>query len=854
MSSSRWFGRWLLLSVSIWCAALAHGASLWFADAEGVRRLDTDTNTVTASIPQQGVLALALNQKDGALWALTNGELRKYDANGATLLTIDLKTLARNFNAARRLALDPSDDSLWVAGGSNAARLDSEGRLLASITTNAVVQDIVLAQDQSLWVLSRNELARYSGQGALLGSAGLAGDMQQAAFLALDETNGALWLAGAKRLFRIVPALPPVANATVATDEVVSGIALQSGTLWVAGQSSLYSVVNGSVFDTTDLSGLHLSNFQVLAFDAQSQSLWLGHEKGLSRFGAGGDHVTTVPAAVKVSAISAAPSGIVPIVTLVSPPDGALLRNAFVPIRLHYDASCFGQPCGFPPSTFAAYVLTATLNGQPIGGSFVFDPATNDAVFTPTSQHAQGRNVFTAFVTDGSGRRSRTITSEFTIDTIAPSFVNVAPADGATFASSSITLQGSLDDGSGHVLLENFSGAAVVGANPQGPLFSWAITLQPGSNAFRLTASDPAGNATQLSLTYVFSSLSITITNPANGAVINDNKVTVTGTFSGASTAAITVNGLPATVSGNSFTRADVPLQPGSNTITVAGTSPQGATDTKVVTVTSTAPTLTITSPANGAVVNGDSVLVRGAIQAVANSGVVVNGVVAAIQGNSFFAVVALEPGANTLTAKVTTPQGATESRSINVTASGVPPDVLATAAPMTGMAPLTVTYTVTNPTAADASYFLDSFGPFAVPAGGTSSLQLTYPEGIFTATIIVNGGSPQSFVISVTSFASMNTMLQALWSNVRSNLAAGNIEGALVFFAPGMRQHYRQVLTDIAPALPSMFATFPAIAPTAMVDGDAEYFVAIPRAGRNYGYFIYFTRDGDGVWRLHSL
>src|SRR5258708_340109 len=96
-----------------------HAGPIWFADAQGVHRVETDTNAVTANIAQSGVLALTLDQKDGSLWSLTSGNLHKFDASGATLLALDLKTLAGNFNAARRLALDPSDDSIWVAGGNN---------------------------------------------------------------------------------------------------------------------------------------------------------------------------------------------------------------------------------------------------------------------------------------------------------------------------------------------------------------------------------------------------------------------------------------------------------------------------------------------------------------------------------------------------------------------------------------------------------------------------------------------------------------------------------------------------------------------------------------------------------------
>lgn len=857
-ATARSIARTAIVAVLGFGAVLAHAGAVWFSDAAGIHRIDTDANAPVQAIAQSGVVALALDQKDGSLWALTPSRLVKYDASGATLAAIDLKDLAGNFNAGRRLALDPSDDSIWVAGGNNAFHLDAAGRVLAGIASNDTVQDIALAQDGSLWVLARNTLSRYSSQGAPLGSASLAGDMQQSEFIAADDANGALWLAGSKSVFQIAIALPVQPRMSFATSEVVSAIALDAGTgsLWVAGQSSLFGFTrDGASFVATDLAQRNLGNFRALDFDAQSQGVWLGHEKGISRFNTAGQWLATIAASVKVAAISAAPSGIVPIVTLVAPPDNSLTRNAFIPIRLHYDASCFGQPCGFPSSVFAAYALTATLNGQSIGGAFAFDPATNDAVYTPATPYGEGINTLAAFVTDSSGRRSRGITAHFTVDTVAPRFTSVAPADGSTFTSPAITLQGTIDDPAARVLLESFSGATFAGPNPQGQFFSWSVTLSPGSNALRLTATDVAGNATPLSLTYVFSTLSITITSPANGATIDDNKVAVSGTFSGAASAAITVNGIVADVTGNAFSAAAVPLNPGSNTITVHGTTPQGAQDTKTINVTSTAPGIRITAPLAGTAVNGDSVLVRGSIQAVANSGVTINGVVAAVDAaNGFLAVVPLEPGANTITATVTSPRGASATSSVTVSASGVPPPIAASAEPLSGMAPLTVTFTVTNPTAADATYFLESFGPFAVPAGGSSSIQLTYPEGIYAQTIVVNGGSPQSFVISVTGIASTDAMLQALWRNISGALAAGDIKGALLYFSPGMRSTYRAVLADIAPALPSMFANFPPITATAMVSGDAEYFFVVPRNGKKYGYYLYFMRDGDGVWRLHSL
>jgi len=851
-----------VLLAAFWWSCAAHAGALWFSDADGIHRVDTDTNAVTQHVAQTGVVALVLDQKDGSLWALTASQLLKYDANGAALLSVDLKSLATSFNAGRRLALDPSDDSIWVAGGNDAFHLDAAGHGPAAIEANDVVQDIALAQDQSLWLLSRNTLSRYSPQGALLGSARLAGDMQQAAFLAIDDANSALWLAGAKSVFRVPLALPVQSGLAISTAEVASGLAIDSGTgtAWVAGQSSLFAFTkDGAAFAATSLAHQGLGNFQALAFDAQSQAVWLGHEKGLGRFNASGVPLATIPAAVKVGAISAAPSGIVPIVTIVSPPDGALTRNAFIPIRLHYDASCFGQPCNYPPSVFAAYVLTATLNGQAIGSAFVFDPATNDAVYTPTVRYAEGSNTFSAFVTDSSGRRSRTAMSRFTVDTVAPAFLNVTPASGSLFTSPNITLQGSIDDIMGRVVLESFSGAPFNGPNPAGASFSYAITLQPGTNSFRLTASDPAGNTNPLSLAYVFSTLTLTVTSPANGALIDDNKVTVTGTFSGATTATITVNGQAAVVTGTTFTAADVPLQPGANTITVIGTTPQGASDTKTLTVTSTAPSITITSPADGASVSGVSVLVTGRVQAPANSGVKVNHTTAAVDGSgNYFALVTLLEGANTLTATVTTPSGKSVSQSVSVTASGQPPSFSAKASPATGLAPLNVTVTVSNNTAQNATYTFFGSGPFALPASGQSVLTLTLPAGVFTPAVVVTDGSgvttSQSLVIQVLDASQVDQQLRAIWAGMTSALASGDKAKAMSYLHSDAKAKYGPIFDALMPSFAGIVASFSPLAASSLNADVAEYVVKRTSSGASRAYFVYFVRGADGVWRLDEM
>ena len=89
------------IALSLCWLSFAHAGAVWFSDAQGLHRIDADTNAVVQHVAQQGVVALTLNQKDNTLWTLTADQLIKIDANGATLLRLDLKTLATNFNAAQ---------------------------------------------------------------------------------------------------------------------------------------------------------------------------------------------------------------------------------------------------------------------------------------------------------------------------------------------------------------------------------------------------------------------------------------------------------------------------------------------------------------------------------------------------------------------------------------------------------------------------------------------------------------------------------------------------------------------------------------------------------------------------------
>ena len=721
-------------------------------------------------------------------------------------------------------------------------------------------------QDQTLWVLAQTQLLHYSAAG-LLPSINLEAQAQQSKYLVIDDTAGVMWLGGAKQLIQRNLTSPTQTLLTVTVPEVISALTLapDSNTLWVAGQSILTAYgKNGSLITQTDLKPLSsISNIQTLVYDAASASIWLGHSKGISRFSALGQYVLTLPAAVMVSTISTAPSGILPRITLIQPTNNGLTNNPRPPIRYQYDALCFGQPCGYPPAAFAGYQLTSLLNGQSIGKLFTFDAATAQSSYTPLTALPEGVNTLSAYVTDIAGRRSQTINSSFSIDSIPPRFLSVSPANGTHFLSPNITIQGSIDDPQGVVVLENLAYWNGTGANPATQNFNYLVTLKPGVNTFNLSAIDKAGNITPLQLTYSYSFLTLALTSPSPNASIDNNNVTVTGSFDGSTNPTITVNGVAATLSGTTFS-ATVPLIFGSNLITISGSTPEGATATKTVTVNSTFPSISITSPVNGANLNDNTSLVTGIVQAPANAnfGVVVNGVIAIVDANNRFYAnnVSLQAGSNAITATVTTLKGQTNTGSIAVTATGYSP-ISILADPTQGFGPLTVAFTASSNTG-------NKIASWQASPGAAGALDTTDPSVLFkftytlpgiyqasvTATDSMGTSYTKTIVIQVQSWSQVNTVLTSTYNAMLDRLTAGDIDGALLSVNGSLHDKYLKIFTALQPNLATIVPQLGTLQSGVISNEIAEYTVLRSTPSGNQAFLIYFLLGEDGVWRIDNM
>jgi hypothetical protein len=128
--------------------------------------------------------------------------------------------------------------------------------------------------------------------------------------------------------------------------------------------------------------------------------------------------------------------------------------------------------------------------------------------------------------------------------------------------------------------------------------------LSEGSHTYTIDIQDNDGNAANtLSVTISIdvTSPSLTVTNPTEGLITNNNSLTVSGTTNDATstpvTIAITLNGTDqgaVTVSSGSFSKS-VTLASGSNTIVVTATDASGLTTTvtRHVTLDTGAPVIT---------------------------------------------------------------------------------------------------------------------------------------------------------------------------------------------------------------------------------------------------------------------
>lgn len=269
-----------------------------------------------------------------------------------------------------------------------------------------------------------------------------------------------------------------------------------------------------------------------------------------------------------------------------------------------------------------------------------------------------------------------------------------------------------------------------------------------------------------------------------------------------------------------------------------------------------------ITAPSEGTTLSGDRVLVQGTVQGSGEVGVTVNGVPAQVSGTVFAALVSLTSGPNTLTAVATDSTGRTASHAVAVTVTEAPePSLLVHAIPAAGLAPLSVTFSLTSLSAATLVE-LDLEGDGRVDFTGASleGQTFSYPQpGLYLPTVVATDAQGQrrtaSAIVQVYDRASLDALLQAKWTALKDALRAGDLARALTFIHGDTREAYRSQLGRFSPAtLAGIDAYMTMIQLVEVGAGGAQYEMLRQRDGQTLSFGVWFQVDGDGLWRLRRF
>jgi RHS repeat-associated protein len=265
-----------------------------------------------------------------------------------------------------------------------------------------------------------------------------------------------------------------------------------------------------------------------------------------------------------------------------------------------------------------------------------------------------------------------------------------SPANNSTTANSSITVSGTAQSSVGvaNVFVNNQSATVNSSAN------TWTIpnvALAVGNNTITARAVDSLGtevsaqiNVTRQQPVVDVAPPVIAISSPVNNSTTQSQTITVSGTAADPGTnasglASVTVGGQNATLNANgNWTISGVAINLGSNTITARATDNAGNYAVATVTINrqspdTTAPTLSIVSPANNAETTNSTTTVSGTVTDTGTNpsgvaSVTVNGQTATINGSSWtIANIALTLGTNTIIANAIDNAGNSSNQQITV-------------------------------------------------------------------------------------------------------------------------------------------------------------------------------------------
>jgi hypothetical protein len=425
----------------------------------------------------------------------------------------------------------------------------------------------------------------------------------------------------------------------------------------------------------------------------------------------------------------------VPQPTITSPANGSAVRGPAVTVNGTFAGSGAGLTASCDAGTIHA-------DGTISGNAFSCILPLPDGVHT----------IQAALVASTTAQATTQV--QVTVDGTAPTLTVTDPTNGAYAQGATVTVAGTVADTQPVAVMVNGVAATVSGGQ-----FSLAAAV-PGSGAtapFVVTAIDAVGNSSDpqtVTVNVLRSPLTVALSSPAEDAVLSSTSVAVSGTTSTELPVQVQVNGVPATVSNGQFT-AQLTLAEGAQTITAAATDAAGrtaSTPPHAVTVDTSDPGITITSPTAGLVTNAPQVHVTGTVTDSTAVGVAVNGVNAPVSNGQFAADVPTGvDGTLAIAAIATDAAGHAVTRSVNIVVDRTAPTLQITA-PAAGSTLLALPVVV-QATASDATVLQVTVDGVAATLtnGNWQASFASLPEGEHTFVVVATDAAGNVTERSVT-------------------------------------------------------------------------------------------------------
>jgi hypothetical protein len=279
------------------------------------------------------------------------------------------------------------------------------------------------------------------------------------------------------------------------------------------------------------------------------------------------------------------------------------------------------------------------------------------------------------------------------------------------------------------------------------------------------------------------------------------------------------------------------------------------------ITVTPAANRLSITFPQDGDTVQKSDMRVEGMIVNGGGGeiGVVVNGILANIYGDTFVANhVPLVEGANTISATATDVQG--DTATVTVTVNMVPAKdyIRMRASSEAGVGPFETYLTLDSSLdLTNASVTYEGTGEVELVKIDTKEYRANMQaEGIYTFTARISDAIGTIYedkidIIAV-SKAELENRLVGKWEGMKGALLSGDMEGALSFFVPGAQDRYRQVFEELGTdRISSIFSAIIRVELDTASGRAAEGGLVREENGATYSYPITFVQDQNGIWKI---